>query len=653
MTTRRLAAASVLLMLAGSAAPAIAQDSVADAAGTGGDALSPYTTQTHRYVVDLVPATSSWGGSFLVGPILKASEDTDPLFNTLALGSTALSPDLGESVSIGSTSFAEWSSRGAGVAPENTAAGSTSVSLLDRRFGVGLSELNADATNAIGATVGYANGDPTRLYVTRTVAAISRITAGSIDNTTISLGGIDADGNLALRADAFNATDSSNAVLGENIVRVDTASRSAGRNPLFQSSGSNTSFDTGATAYVLDNGQVTTKTPAIAPESISGGSGLGLYLDFAGEYTAEGVGAGTSHLAAGIDAHRGTPALTATSDFGGVAALSSLARSSGGGGLVDSINIAGIDASGAPVAATGATLPSPMPGAPGLNAAGDAEFTQYLSQVSFRGPSGLVAVGSDPVGGAPLAAATATDPTAGDFIAAALFDAPPATWSVVAAVGTPVLDGPGGATIGQIGSTGPVQISAPAIDDRGNVYFVAQYDATVGPDGVGLFKAVRTAAGWELELILAEGDQFTGANSNTTYVIDRLALADSDSLASAAFHAGSVIAEPYAGVAPSGAADPAAFGGLVVSALITYNNQGQAEPYEAVLFVGPNAAPVPTCPGDVNGDGQTDVSDFFALGGNFGTASGATRADGDLNGDGAVDVSDFFILGGDFGCPNN
>ena len=56
------------------------------------------------------------------------------------------------------------------------------------------------------------------------------------------------------------------------------------------------------------------------------------------------------------------------------------------------------------------------------------------------------------------------------------------------------------------------------------------------------------------------------------------------------------------------------------------------------------------CAGDTDGDGDTDVSDFFALGGNFGTASGATRADGDLNCDGAVDVSDFFILGGDFGC---
>ena len=58
------------------------------------------------------------------------------------------------------------------------------------------------------------------------------------------------------------------------------------------------------------------------------------------------------------------------------------------------------------------------------------------------------------------------------------------------------------------------------------------------------------------------------------------------------------------------------------------------------------------CPGDTNGDGGADVSDFFALAGNFGTPTGARTADGDLNCDGAVDVSDFFILGGDFGCPN-
>ena len=55
------------------------------------------------------------------------------------------------------------------------------------------------------------------------------------------------------------------------------------------------------------------------------------------------------------------------------------------------------------------------------------------------------------------------------------------------------------------------------------------------------------------------------------------------------------------------------------------------------------------CPGDANGDGVTDVSDFFIVAGAFGSPA-ATRNQGDLNCDGVVDVSDFFILAGDFGC---
>ena len=58
------------------------------------------------------------------------------------------------------------------------------------------------------------------------------------------------------------------------------------------------------------------------------------------------------------------------------------------------------------------------------------------------------------------------------------------------------------------------------------------------------------------------------------------------------------------------------------------------------------------CPGDINGDGNTDIDDFIILAGNFGTPSGATLAEGDLNGDGAVDIDDFIILAGDFGCDS-
>jgi len=64
----------------------------------------------------------------------------------------------------------------------------------------------------------------------------------------------------------------------------------------------------------------------------------------------------------------------------------------------------------------------------------------------------------------------------------------------------------------------------------------------------------------------------------------------------------------------------------------------------------PGAVPPPGCPGDVDGDGDTSLADFAALGTNFGTPSGASRADGDLTGDGAVTLADFAILANDFGC---
>lgn len=55
------------------------------------------------------------------------------------------------------------------------------------------------------------------------------------------------------------------------------------------------------------------------------------------------------------------------------------------------------------------------------------------------------------------------------------------------------------------------------------------------------------------------------------------------------------------------------------------------------------------CPGDVNGDGTTNVADFNA----FAQAFGATVPAGagvDLNGDGVVNASDFALFASGFGC---
>ncbi|MEO1130400.1 MAG: dockerin type I domain-containing protein [Planctomycetota bacterium] len=65
----------------------------------------------------------------------------------------------------------------------------------------------------------------------------------------------------------------------------------------------------------------------------------------------------------------------------------------------------------------------------------------------------------------------------------------------------------------------------------------------------------------------------------------------------------------------------------------------------------------PPCPGDVDGDGSTDLTDFTALAANFGASGlpfgdGESRTLGDLNDDGNVDLSDFTILASDFGCSS-
>ncbi len=66
------------------------------------------------------------------------------------------------------------------------------------------------------------------------------------------------------------------------------------------------------------------------------------------------------------------------------------------------------------------------------------------------------------------------------------------------------------------------------------------------------------------------------------------------------------------------------------------------------------AASVPCdLPGDLEGDGDVDITDLATLLAHFGMQSGADPSDGDLDGDQDVDISDLSSLLSNFGltCP--
>ncbi|MGP1308701.1 MAG: hypothetical protein ACTS27_00700, partial [Phycisphaerales bacterium] len=623
-------------------AACLAQDSVAAAPGQS-DAISALDLdlQRVRYVVDLSPAASAWGAAFGVAPIMKATRSIDPAFSTQILGAAALSSGQRSNVTMAATAFPLWNAAGQGVNPDFNQAPGDSVSKtgFSRVFGVAFSDFGletADQTLAsagVGAIVGQDASNPTRLYVERTTALVSRNDVTEPDSSSISLGGVDQGGNVALRVDDFNASLGFANVKGENTVIVALPERSVtpgqvgSLNFLVNLSGSptgpNAPITGGAgTRFLVNNGTTTLNTPAVVFSPIAPGfllgSGVGVSLDFRGRFTfgresTTTVVSTNAHFGPGVAGLRGNPTYSVLADVPGSPTAGTIASLAipAGSTRATILNAFGVNAPAsageaitvAPGSAVAATLPAPITGPDGYtaNPTGAAEFSHYLSQVSFRGPSGQVGVGRTAAGDLVLAAVAteSSGPTsAREFLAVATRNASGGfDWTVAAHPGKAVLSAPptsgSSAPIGTIAFDAPASISSPAVDTLGNLYFVAAWDdarpaGSPGPGGesgpgrkTGLFRAVRDGAGqYTLDLLLCTGQTLAGANSQTPWTITRLTLADADSIASGGFHGGQILHGALPGFEPANPVTRLTAGGLVVNATIAYDRAGQDEPYE-------------------------------------------------------------------------
>jgi hypothetical protein len=636
--------ARLLAVLAGSTlgASAWAQDSVSTTAGLPGDAVSAYTIganteQVNNYVVDLTDKTSSWGNLYRFGPLMKGSAQTSSFFTTL-IGAQAASNQFTSGPFL-RAAYSQWNTLGAGV---NATRNSAPANLIDtsagvaQQFAVAFAEFGGgpnntfgdgdDDNNIITGVVSFQFRTPSRLYVSRIVAASNRanFSAGNTATATLGLGGIDEAGNVHFAADGFGMVSGS-AVADKRYLRVNSAARNTTLVNQVSSAGASDSTNS---RVLLSGNQTSTTVPTILSSTIAGRPVL-LGGDFAGNYIFENVAnstaTSTAYLPSG-GSPRGPISLTAhpfarVNAGASVATAAVLSRASADT-RTRGISVWGVKNDGSVDLNTRLVLPSSVGGitdpTDGYDPAvvwatpANHEFTNFAGQVSFRGGSGPVAVQVLPSGDLLVAATVATTGTApsavpqsmDNYLAVARVNATSGavTWSVAAHTGnaagaagntSKVILGvttPGGplVPIGRIarysevfsGATNGPSISSPAIDAVGNLYFLATVSLNSGGLTTGLIKANYNGSGaYELELLARVGDVIAGANSTLNYQIQFMGVADADSVDSGAIFSGNIVQDAFSRVklANTSYGSPLPLGALVVRAKIVYdrNNDGQ------------------------------------------------------------------------------
>lgn len=673
--------------------------------------------QLRRYAVDLVTVQSSWGNRYAVGPIAKAPKAaTNTNFDHL-IGAQALSTLFAQGPLAPST-FQLWNESGKGTHPTANTTPTSSVSTINinnaqqagwafMAFDAGPNEIFGtpdDSNVIIAGTAAFTFRQPNRLLVERVNALSSKATnaAGSSSTASFGLGGVDTDGSVVVLADGFGQF-APGTLQNKTVLKIESALRNPASVNRITSAGAT---DAAATS-ILYTTNTTLVTPTLIPSLASGGNAVTLLTDFTSALLVESspqvITPTASHLPAGIGATRGGVSLTphnAPATLGNAtdAAIAALLLRTDADTTTRAIRVFSLNSTGAPTDALTATLPT-TPGvlidptdnfdpAAAFSPIAQHEFTHYQSQVSFRGGNGPAAVAVIPNTTTPsnptvIAAAAVTPahnagatPTSEDNYIAVFNLTTGATPIVAAHSGGPsgsgipgkaIRSGLNGPTIGRIvprsvafpGQPQGPSISAPAIDLAGNLYFLATVELTTPAPTThanALIRANRTSAGnYQLELLLAEGQTITGANSATEYRIDFLGLADGDSIDSGALWSGNIAQDLVSGVSLQNAlttASPASLGMLAVRARLLYDNDNSGtfndpsgnaastEPdqaYNVILAVMPSFPPA-----DVDRDGQVTISDYFTFLTRF------FSFDIDYDGDGDTTISDYFTFLTDF-----
>ncbi|MDZ4771546.1 MAG: hypothetical protein SGI72_00275 [Planctomycetota bacterium] len=618
-----------------------AQDSVSKLNTIPGDAIDPHdpAEQINDYVLDLTSFRSSWNTTFAVGPVAKSSQqrNTSPQFFTGQLDAQTISRKIASNVAFARSQYSRWTAAGFGVndiATRNDPGTPVlTTGFVGGQFTFGFSEFaNGDGAgpiarliSTVGGIVNFQTQNPSRLYVSRIMAAEN----GTNDGCSIAafgMGAIDELGNLHFRADAGNTIlgcPTAMNLAGNNLFRVNIAQRTAIQNVI--SGGYPLGADTTATTWLLAGSSVVHTVPNIIPSSVAGRPILigpnftaqYVYEDPAGTLT---TAAAAAHLAGPVD-HRGAVAYS-LANYGalfpgtvsGTAAI--IAGPSATGSLRNNVSIFGLDAVGNFVAPLTRTIPAAAPGLdpdqPTWAPSGDQEYYHYFSQTAFVGGTSQIALGRDQAGKLLAAGVVHYGFTAvptqnpgflneNNYILVAKID--PATGATThsAAAWTNTAGGKdiyqnGTTVIGRLRPFGAAPLgttmSGPMIDSVGNVWFIGVFERNSAPGAVsvGLFRAVLNPANfsYRLELVLAQGDTFAGRNSARNYRVRFLAINDSNSVASGTAWSSNISEVGYLDQ-PVGAlstSDARTLGGLVIQAGLVYDNDQDGQ-FNVNLAVGP------------------------------------------------------------------